>query len=491
MRTASISILLAAVALVATAWSAAAAAPEATARIIVVQSAVGTRAPSAGANAVLLDDLEVHGFAAHPETVVRQLSGRVPRPGVVDESLTPASIAQAVDDGYDLFTHGKFSAAEAMLRVSLEQIHRNPGLLVIDTTNANMMFKALVGIALSEAHQANGAARSTDTMIELIRTFGTQPVSRAEYGPEAEQLYRAASKQIQSLKSGGLYVRVKSDKAVVFVDGQIRGIGKASLANLVPGTYRVFVQVPGTVGRQYEVEVKANEDSKLDVAWDVDSSLWVSDASIGLVFATEAERGSKEGAFASSLARRWGGAQQLAVIGVTQLQGKPATIGTLYFANGEIARSGVVILDGNDTRKLESLAQFLTDGTKRDGVNVVSIGPKRGTPPAQPAPASPQKGAPNDDSIVSLVPVVSFGAGVGAIGIGAYATLLTNGRKFGEPVEGPEKYSQRNLGVGLIAGGVVAVAATLYYWHRTSRPASMPMLSLARDGASVGWATTF
>jgi GGDEF domain-containing protein len=49
--------------------------------------------------------------------------------------------------------------------------------------------KILVGLALSQA-KLGDTGGSVATMIELIRTFRGQPITRADYGPDAEQLYR-------------------------------------------------------------------------------------------------------------------------------------------------------------------------------------------------------------------------------------------------------------------------------------------------------------
>jgi hypothetical protein len=119
---------------------------------------------------------------------------------------------------------------------------------VLDTRNLEATFKILAVLALSQARRGDSAG-SVATMIELIRTFRSQPIARADYGPDAERLYRAVWKQVQAMDRGQLAITVESDQAVIFVDGQIRGLGRATLTDLIPGVYRVFVQVPATAGR--------------------------------------------------------------------------------------------------------------------------------------------------------------------------------------------------------------------------------------------------
>src|SRR5262245_36457544 len=239
--------------------------------IIVLESYVGQRPANADAMmAPLLDELEQRGFAARPASVLEQAGRRAPRPGVLDTGTTAAEITQPAESGYEAYTRGRFAEAEAALKLAIARIHRNPALLVLDTNNLDATFKILVALALSQAKRGDTSS-SVATMIELIRTFRDRPIARVDYGPDADQFYRAVAKQVQSLGRGQLSISVANDQAVIFVDGQIRGLARATLTDLVPGIYRVFVQVPATAGRQYEVEVTAGHHATLRVDWELDS----------------------------------------------------------------------------------------------------------------------------------------------------------------------------------------------------------------------------
>ncbi|HET7500508.1 MAG TPA: hypothetical protein VFK02_05875, partial [Kofleriaceae bacterium] len=281
--------------------------------IIVLESHVGQRPANAGqVMAPLLDELEQRGFATRPASVLELVGGRAPRPGVLDKDTTAADITQPAESGYEAYTRGRFAEAEATLQLALDRIHRNPALLVLDTNNLEATFKILVALALSQAKRGD-TTRSAATMIELYRTFRDRPIARVDYGPDAEQLYRAVVRQAQALGRGQLSITVANDQAVIFVDGQIRGLARATVGDLIPGVYRVFVQVPATAGRQYEVEVTAGHRAALRIDWDLDSALWLTDSWVGFVFATEAER-VKQAGFAGAMARRWGGGELLAVV---------------------------------------------------------------------------------------------------------------------------------------------------------------------------------
>jgi hypothetical protein len=368
------------------------------------------------------------------------------------------------------YTRGRFPEAEAALRLAIVQIHRNPALLVLDTRNLEVTFKILVVLALTQARRGDTTG-SVATMIELIRTFRSQPIARADYGPDAERLYRAVWKQVQAMDRGQLAVTVENAQAVIFLDGQIRGLGKVALRDLVPGVYRVFVQVPATQGRRYEVAVAANQRTVLHVDWELDSALWLTDTWSGFVFATEAER-ARQAAFAGTLARRWSDGALLAVVGMVQLRGKPGVTATLYDAGGRVARSAVVALEGDDEPRLRALARFVADGAPGEGVIVL----REGALPAARAPG-PIGGWP-------LVPGMLVGAGAAAVVAGGLLYAIDQDPGNATP------YLYRNTApAGLTVGsiGVAALSAGLWLWSARGC-ASSPLLAIGDSGGFIGWA---
>jgi len=445
----------------------------ATRPIIVLESYVGQRPVNAGLiMAPLFDELEVRGFAVRPASVIPRLGGRAPRPGVIDRGKTAAEIMQPAETGYEAYTRGRFAEAERALTRALEQVHRNPALFVLDTGNLTSTFRIFVGLALSQAKRGNTTA-SAATMAELIRTFPSQPITRTEYGPDAEQFYRAVWRQLQTAGRGQLAVSVESDQAVIFIDGQIRGLGRVVLRNLIPGVYRVFVQVPPTAGRQYEVEVDAGEGTTLHVDWDLDSSLWLTDLWIGLVFETEAWR-ARQAEFAGKLLRGWADDSLLAVVGTVQLDGRPGVFGSLYDAAGNVVRSAVVTLHGSDELRLRSLARFLAGDPAADDVRVV---PAPSTAMAGPAvaAASPSRWAPE----------LLIGAGA--------AALVTGGILYASDPDPASagRFYRRTAPSGIAVGSIGAAAVSLgmlWLWVVRGGRRSVPALVLGHAGGFVGWA---
>jgi hypothetical protein len=451
--------------------------------ILVLESYVGQR--PANANAVLaplLDELEQRGFATRPASVLELVGGDAPRPGVLDRETSAAEITQSSESGYEAYTRGRFAEAETALKRAIERIHRNPALFVLDTNNLDATFKILVALALSQAKRGDTGG-SVATMTELIRTFRHRPISRVHYGPDAEQFYRAVARQVEAVDRGELSISVASEQAVIFVDGQIRGLGKAALADLIPGVYRVFVQVPATPGRQYQIEVLAGRHTVLRIDWDLDSSLMLTDSWVGFVFATEAERARQPG-FAGTLARRWAGGTLLAVVGMAQLSGKPAVVGQLVDATGRIVRGGAVLLergelgdpagfaggaDPADEPRLRALARFLSDGVPVAGVRVIRDGG-----PAPGDGAADLRGG-------RLSPRLLVGAGAAALVAGGVLYALDQDPGGPSPV--PRNTAPAGIAVGAV--GLAAVSVGLWLWG--ARGGSSPMLAIGSSGGFIGW----
>lgn len=448
------------------------AAPSAAARIVVLQSRVGELQSDAADDLtpILYEQLEAEGFAARPATIARVLGGQLPLPGILDVGLTSADIMHPVELGYKDWARGRFAEAESKLVPALARIYRNPALLVADTKNLDATFKALVALALSQSRLGK-VSESTETMMELIRVFGSRPISRAEYGPPAEQLYQTVSRQALAAGRGQLFITTDNDHAVVFVDGQIRGIGKAAVADLIPGIHHVLVQVASTVGRQYKVDIKASEALILETVWEVDMSLAVTGPWIGLVFATEAER-NQEAPFAGELARRWGGQGMVAVVSTIQLQGKPFLIGTLYRAGGTIVRGAATSLDGDRRALLRSLARYLADGTVSAGLNIIPHD-RRDALPAQALRDSVRRSPTWTSKLVAA-------AGGLTVAAGSVAYVVSEADDFTQPTYD----DQRTPAVAVVLGGSAVLGTGIYLWLRESRSTSVLTAALVGAGAA-------
>lgn len=420
---------------------------------------------------VLRDALESRGFAARPKSILRIAGNNAPRPAILDPGITAAAVAQRIADGYIDYTQSQFEQASKTLREAITLIHRNPGVLAFDTGNTNMVFKAYVGLVNSYMRLGR-APEAVAEMTELIRIYPLVAVTRASYGPEAEQMYRSVWKQVRALGRGRLSITTGHPQAMIFVDGQIRGIGAASLGELIPGLYHVFIQVPGRVGRQYIAEVRPDEDTALDTAWSVDSALSIGDQAVELRFRSNAER-DRAGSLAGSLVRRWNAGHLVAVLALLRRQAHPVLIGTLYRTDGAVVWSALLDLERAGTAQLVALARFLADGTP-GGLEILA-GAK--APPRRRAPAGAW-----DGPWIACAGVVLL-----ATGIGLY--LIDEDEVENGDVQPSYRDTARG---GIITGaaGLASIGFGLWWWRR-SRSTAAPVISLGPSHAAIGWVGHF
>ncbi|HWO27131.1 MAG TPA: hypothetical protein VNO30_50725 [Kofleriaceae bacterium] len=443
----------------------------------------------------LRDALESHGFAARPESILKIAGGNAPRPGIMDLGVTAKVIAQRVDDGYLDYMQGNFETAIKALNEAIKLIQRNPALLAIDTGNSTLMVKALVGLASSHARLGH-EPETMAAMDELVRMYPSVAVMSASFGPEAERLHHAAWKRSRALGRGRIAITAGHPQAVIFVDGQIRGLGTASLVDLIPGLYRVFIQIPGTIGRQYEVEVRPNEDHQLDLAWSVDSALIISDSWIGFELTSEDPRG-REAQLAGALVERWQAGDRVVIIGLRRLprplmpQDKPVVIGTLYRTDGKVIRNAQVGLDGvngSNGPRLIALAQFLADGTPAAGLEILDGEARPAAPPPAgpgPAPAPAREPAPGGRARWFIF----GGAAACAAGLGLYLVDQDSVSMPGLPVQ--ERYwNTAPYGIAFGAAGVVSIGVGLWWSYRT-KSSSRPTFSAGVSHAELGWSGRF
>jgi hypothetical protein len=437
--------------------------------IIVIKTRVGPSSVTADLTALIDDEFEAEGFAARPSSVESVLGGRLPRPGILDTGVTAADLMQPLTIGYDQWAHGLFADAERTIVPALQRLNRNSALLVTDTKNLDTIFKGYASLALSQ-DRLGKTQQSMASMTDLIRIFRSRPPSRTEFGPPGEILYYKAYRPLEAVGTGSLFVTTGNNHAVVYVDNQIRGIGKADVSDLIPGLHRVLVQVPSTAGLQYSVEVKAHEGTTLDVDWDVETSLSVTPTWIGYVLANEVER-NQEAAYAGALARRWGTRGALVVLSTYEIQGQLALVGTLYRAGGTVLRGGVAALDRDRAEQIRKLARFLSDGTTSPGVKVIA------QPKEAPAVIASSSRAPGRSTLPGLLVT---GAGALTVATAGIVYVTSKADDFTQPTYD----DKRTPAVQVMFGGSIVLGAGAFLYLRESQETGF--FTAASLGAGVG-----
>jgi len=373
---------------------------------IVLESNVGECSPNMTETITpLLNTLADYGFVVKPATIASLLGEQAPRPGILDKGKTAKEITQQIEAGLEAFRTGRYEDAEGELQTAVRLIKRNPGVWVLDGANTALTFTAVVRLAVAQKVN-NHSDEAYETMMDLLR-MSSVPVTKTKFGPRAEDLYNGAQKQARPLGRGSLVVNVTDPSAVIFLEGQFRGIGKVAVGDLIPGPRHLFVQV-GSLGRQYELAVLPDSQRAIDIDWEIDSALTVDDPCAGFAFANPADR-QKEGVYARQLARRWG-SKKVIVVGLGRLEGNLEVLGTVYPADGSPARRASVPASEGEAG-MRSLARFLVDGTRSNHLNVIEGGP--GAYPSMSAQAS-GRGLSLTSKIVLGSGAVAFAAGVGA-----------------------------------------------------------------------------
>ena len=446
---------------------------------LAVESHVGKR--SADAERLVrpvLDELALRGYRASTSQLREVLGVHAPAPGLGDPEDTATAITKQLQTGFQAWITGNADAAAPLLADGLERMQRNPALFVEDPSARDLWYRATLGLALVHARRREPGP-SDDRLRELIRSFPQRAFPRAEFGPDAEKLFRAARDRYGTQTRGTLRVKVDDERAAIYVNEQIRGVASVEIADLYPGSYRVFVRAPGSPGRTYLVPVPPGGEPQLDIAWSVDRRFAVHADWVGFTFDDEREQ-RLEGRLASRLANRHA-TGAIAVIGVGKVDGHMAVIGTSYRpGGGDVLRRGVVPVDAATDENLRALAAFLADGTTGEGVRVLS-GTRADARVAEVAPGTTRPRS----------RVATFTAVIGGV-----ALLSAGGILFAiDQDDDGTRYRYRDsapwgAGIGGAGALVLTIGAYLALRHEDT-PSRVPTVSRVHGGAVVGWTSRF
>jgi hypothetical protein len=305
---------------------------------------------------------------AAPAAIRARLGDLLPRSGVGDPGLKIGDLVARMDAGYKTFKAGKYSEASEQLQAALTLALRNTALLV-DQAHRDTLMNGLVALAMSRQRlkDPNGAA---EAIRELARSFPNQEaVIRAAYGSEPASRYADAEKELDARGRGTLVVDVNDPTAVIYVDEWDHPQNATFEAQLLPGTYRVLVRMPGTDGRRYDALVEPNRTTHLSVDLKFDAAINVTDASAGLAFDSERDRDRYALDYARRLAAMLDAGNRLVVLAsLTTWHERRAIEAIMYrLDTGAVVRRRVVPLDGHDDAgKLRALAHALLNSDFTD-----------------------------------------------------------------------------------------------------------------------------
>ena len=459
---------------------------------IVLESYTGPRPEDA--NRLLspvLDELASRGFVAGPDVVGRRFEQRVSRPS--DGALLEG-FAEQVERGHKAWIGGRFDEAVKVLTPVVDSAHANPGAFAQNQPLREKLLKALIALALS--HQRIGDQAATRQAFgEILRSFPDTQLSRASYGPDAFNLFEEVKKDATSAGRGKLSVKVTNEGAVVFINERFQSAGGEAKADLLPGEYRVFVQVGRKLSRVHRVRVNANEEATVTIDADFDGFVHSSPKWTGFQFADAATREKLESIYAAAFATSIDTKGGVVVLGIDQVRGRPAIVASLVsMVNGREVRRGSIPIDPDPSvEKLRALGKFIAGDNAAPGIDIQLAGDAK----------SAKAGEDGGVQIGDIKPrsddggrtwggwkFITGGAAIAAFGVGGYLLSVD-----GDCTDDACAF-QRNTtapGWATIGGGVVLAGVTVYLFIRESGESSTSSAFVvpAQGGAYAGYALRF
>ncbi len=429
--------------------------------------------------APFIDEMAHYPMHALPAEIRAQLGDQVPRSGLADSSLQVSDLVMMYEEGYRLFKAGKFDAAIAKLVPAIHKAQEN-SVLLVDQAHHDTWMNGLVALGMSRFRKKD-LDGSDEVNRELARSFPNQEAAiRAAHGSEPARHYLAAQNALDARGRGTLVVDVNNSAALIYVDEWDRPQNATFEANVLPGTYRVLVRMPGTDGLRYDAVVEPNRTTHLSVDLRFDGTVHITDQFVGLVFPSEGERDRYALDYARRLATRIDrGNLAVVLVQLTDWQGQPAVIGTMYHVDtGAWVRARIAPLDGrDDDDKLRALAHEMVRSQIEDPRIIELPDPTSPTPTPPPRPRGWPKWAAGAGATAALV-------------VGSGLVYLHQRCGSDAPCSGPYRSAVPGY-IGVATGVALGALATYLFLHdSTSRGPRLTAAPLPA-GALVGVITRF
>lgn len=427
-----------------------------------------------------------HGIDASPQQVKLAIRN-VGRRGATDPQFTHAKLADRIDRSADMLLVGTdLPAVQRHCESVLADAYAN-ATIVMAASERELMTRAYVQLAQSRLAQGNRRG-ALAALAEQARSYPEIAVTAATFGPDMAQLFTEMRATEAKKPLGELVVDVNRADAELIINEGIRGADGRFNGQVAAGRYRVLVRV-GAKSMHYEVDVESGKTARLELDWNLESALVVSDDWVGVTL-TSAAPDAEELAYVSALSGKMSGTASLVVVEVTKSDAGHRVSGALYegFAGrthartGRLARRGLVVLTGDrDDERLAGLAQFIANGSRAPDVEVttqVHRGRVTTSPRPRPEMTRPRR----------IAPFIVMGAGALAVIIGGVVYSLDEDQDTTPPIE-RRHFDTAPHGIAIGAAGVLSIGVGAWLWHRGAR--STPTIAVGHSAAMLGWAGTF
>lgn len=273
----------------------------------------------------------------------------------------PVGIRQLVEQGRKRFINGEFRQAIAKLEQARGQLTRKVALVASDQGLRDTLHKASLFLAHAYLRDKQGE-RATERISEVIRSFPDRDLSLARYGPDLATFYRKVRQELNRQPRGSLTITSEAQGCLVFVNERFVGMSPATVKDLLPGRYRIYVQRPRQQGRIHLVTLNGGSH-QVTVDFALDRVLHT-EPFVGFRFEDRAAKERDEVQHAAAVARALD-APMVLLLGFHTYQGRRTLQGTaISAATSRIIRSGMVALEpaAPSPETLRALGQFLVAG---------------------------------------------------------------------------------------------------------------------------------
>lgn len=451
---------------------------------VVLESYVGVRPAEAGTTITpLLNELAQRRYSIDQDVSRRYEAGVSHKAGT---TALPATFDADVTRGTKLWANGDFTQAVAVLSPLVEAAHVASDALIGNTKGRDALLRALIVLGLSY-DRLGDRLNADSTFGEVLRTFPTATVSGGTYGQAAAAAFQQTQKTAASSPKGRLVVQVENQKSEVYINEQLEHTGTTA-KDLLPGTYRIVVQLNRVRSRTHEVTIKAGADLIVEIDPDFDQIVrtgpWV-----GFEFVGTTQRERLEGTYAAAFAEALQEASAVVVgIDATPTSG-PVLFGALILRNGqEVRRARVAMSPAPSAERLSDLAGFLV-GDKKANTAGLDI-QLDGTIPGNPGPAIRGPGpGPRDDGAQRWRgwPWLTAVVAVGGLGAGAILLAFDGKCPGGKPVATcTDLYDNKVPGYLALGGGAVFAAITVYLIiTQPDKPSRTAFVAPTADGGAI------
>ncbi|HUS28009.1 MAG TPA: hypothetical protein VMZ53_05855 [Kofleriaceae bacterium] len=432
------------------------------------------------------------------DTVARAYESQISRSSMTAGGM-PADFAAQVDVGFKAWVGGRFDEAIKVLVPLVETAHGNSGEFARNPALREPLLKGLIALALAYQRIGDLGAMQA-TFREIIRAYPDAQIARAKYGPDAATAFEGVAREVQAGGTGKLTVKLADDTGVVFIDEAYRAAGSTTV-ELVPGEYRVVAMLNKQPSRSHLVNVRANANVTVEIDVKLDQAVRTVGYA-GLQFASESDREEHEAQYAAAFATAVG-ANAVAVVGIDDVKGRPAVVGSLVSlqTGREIRRASIPVDPDPSTDRLRALARFLGGEEPAPGLEVQFA---RAVEKGEGAGAGGGGGGGGGNHADTGAGGDGGGArwggwrfvtgGLAVVGIGVGATLVAlDGKCSKEPPAGMQcndLYATKTPGFVSLGAGAVFAGLSIYLFatHGSSdHKSGVSFVAPTRGGAVAGY----